>query len=557
MSHRAPPPAGRRDEELRRRRHRVPRPIAAMLALLFALAFSRRALGEHELARGVVIKIELQEIYVSLGVKQGLADGQPLRLKRPIRLRHPITRAPVDDWIPLGSATITQAGSAMSRAVLGPLASAVKVGDLVEVLVERPDPGPSPRSPASPASPSSPSSPATPAPPPADPATLEVLDAFTAQLGQPVEARIAAWEHFLSVRAGSPYAGDLRRELAALRQLRDELSTTSTADRVVLSAARHAARSETAAEIAMPLVFVLEHPEEVASAYLHYRVRGARTFRSLLLTREHEIYLRGTLPAEAVKPPGVDYFVEVSAPSGRSGLALGSPEAPVQVAVPPPPLVETLAAAPRRSSVRIAVDYLDFHTFDRRPGDYTDHMTAATIDFTYRLDSPVHLLGVGYGALSGRGGYADTMWTPLFPPHRSGFQYGYADLEVASAQLPLALGAKLIAGVGRDGFGLGVEGRIRIGDIDQANLLFSASTIAQVGFLSEVRFGVPLSKPLRLGVSVAATDQPAGGDIGVKLGSEVEWLGLGRLSLLLRGSWQGRAIDHGGLGGGAGIGAYW
>lgn len=525
----------------------------------FGFGFGGLARAEVELASGVVLKIEHQEIYISLGAPQGLAGGQPLRLKRPIRLRHPITRALVNDWIPIGSATITQAGSSMSRAVLGPLAASVKLGDVVEVLIERPDPGRPPPSSSSPPAPPGLPAPPLPAGPPPDPHAVEVLEVFTAQLGQPVEARIASWEHFLSTRADSPYAAALRRELAALRQLRDELGSSSAAGAAgrTPSTARHAALTEISAGTALPLVFVLERPAEVASAYLHYRVRGARTFHSLLLTREHEIYLRGTVPAAAVVPPGVDYFVEVSTPEGRAGLALGSPEKPLRVAVPAPPLVEKLAAAPRRSSVHLALDYLDFHTFDRRPGDYTDHMTAATIDFAYRLDSPVHLLGVGYGALSGRGGYADTMWTSAFPPLRTGFQYGYADVEVASAELPLALGIRLIAGVGRDGFGLGLAGRIRLGDLDAANLAFSASSIEQVGFLSEARFSVPLPRAFRLVASVAATDQPGGGDIGVKLGSELEWLGLGRFSLLVRGSWQGRTIDHSGLGGGGGIGAYW
>ena len=60
-----------------------------------------------------------------------------------------------------------------------------------------------------------------------------------------------------------------------------------------------------------------------------------------------------------------------------------------------------------------------------------------------------------------------------------------------------------------------------------------------------------------VGVSVGATNQPNEGDIGVKLGTEVELLASESVSLLVRGSWQGRSIDHGGLGGGAGLGFRW
>jgi hypothetical protein len=530
-----------------------------LLALLVALAAASPARADVELARGEIVKIEPREIYINLGTKQGLTDGLPLRLKRPIRLKHPVTRAVVEDWVPIGVATITSAGASLSRAVIGELTYAVRMGDRVEVLVERAPP-PSPAVPPNSApSPSEPTAPAAPVP---DPATVEVLEVFGAQLGQPVEARIAGWERFLSMRASSPYAEELRRELVVLRRLRDELASGGKgagSEGETVSSVQHHAASSAVSGVALPLVFVLDQPERVASAYLHYRASGARTFRSVLLTREHDIYLRGTLPAEVLTPPGLDYFVEVSTPSGRSGLAIGSPAAPVQVEVEAPPLADAIAPAPGRSSVKLAVDYLDFATLDRRRGDRTDRVVNATVDFTYRLRGPVDSIGVGYGALTGQGGYADAEWTELAPAPRTGFQYGYADLELgtADASVPLALGVKLIAGVGREGFGLGAEGRLRLGGRDAANLLLSASTISQVGFLSDIRFGVPARRDLRFGLSVGATDRPGRGDIGARFAGELEWLGLPWISLLLRASWQGRNIDHRGVGGGAGIGAYW
>jgi hypothetical protein len=60
-----------------------------------------------------------------------------------------------------------------------------------------------------------------------------------------------------------------------------------------------------------------------------------------------------------------------------------------------------------------------------------------------------------------------------------------------------------------------------------------------------------------VGISVGATDQPNKGDVGVKLGSELEVIAIRNMSLILRASWQGRSTMHGGLGGGAGIGVYW
>src|SRR5438067_1716368 len=92
-----------------------------------------RADAEATIAVGAVVKIEQREIYVSLGETQGVASGATLRLKRTVKLRHPVTRAAIDDWIPIGSATITQAAGRLSRAVVGELVHEIRVGDIAEV----------------------------------------------------------------------------------------------------------------------------------------------------------------------------------------------------------------------------------------------------------------------------------------------------------------------------------------------------------------------------------------------------------------------------------------
>jgi hypothetical protein len=526
-------------------------PIAAtILALTLA---PPRAHADDAIVRGAVIKIEAQEIYVNIGVDRGVTGGASVRIKRPVSLRHPVTRALVQDWVPIGSASVTQAGSVMSRAVVGELVAQVKVGDVAEVLVVRPDLRPPPTTATTPTAPA-------PQAPQVDPATAEVLGLFAAQSGQPLDARIAAWERYLSMRQGSPFAAGIRRDLDQLRALRDELRAPTSAHATMpIVTVGHEAPTTAIAGMQVPVVFVLDQPERVASAYLHYRPRGNRTYRSVLLVREHDIYLRGTLPAEVVGPPGIDYFVEVSTPSGGSGLALGSPVDPVAVDVARPTMLDRFGSTPGRSSVKIAADYLSFASLDQRAGDRTDRMITANVDFTYRLDSIVESLGVGYGVYAGRGGFANAVWPDEMAVPRSGFHYGYADLEAGGdlEGVHVTAGGQLIAGVGRDGFGLGVEGRVRIGHRDGTNLALISRTVSQVGFLSDIRLGARLARTVLLGVSVGATDQPNRGDVGVKLGTDLEVIAIRNVSLILRGSWQGRSTLHGGLGGGGGLGFYW
>lgn len=513
---------------------------ALVIALVAAPAIVH---AEDEIARGSVVKIEAQEIYVSLGRDHGIAPGAALRIKRPVSLHHPVTKAVVEDWIPIAAASVTDAGAVMSRAVVGSAVTTIQVGDLAEVLVDRPEPAPP-----------------TPEQQNVDPATAEVLGLFAQQVGQPIDVRIAAWEHYLSIRGGSPYAAAIRRDLDELHALRDQLQPPKSPREGTIASVEHEAMTTAAAGQAIPLVFVLDRPDGVASAYLHYRPRGAKTYRSVLLVREHDIYLRGAVPAAIVSAPGIDYFVEVSSPSGRSGLALGSPQVPIAVDVAEPPLLDTFGPAPGHSSVRMTFDYLDFGNLDRRGGDRTDRQEHATVDFTYRMKGFVESVGVGYGVYAGQGGYANAMWDATNPQPETAFHYGYADVEVGGHDddgIHYSVGGQLIAGVGKNGFGMGGEGRLRIGERETTNLQLIARSIDRVGFLSEVKLDTQPAAPLRVGVSVGATNQPTEGDVGVKLGTELELLATDSVSLLVRGSWQGRSIDHGGLGGGAGLGFRW
>src|SRR5689334_18938127 len=142
--------------------------MRALVAI--ALAVPALAHADDEIVKGSIVKIEAQEIYVDIGAQKGVAHGASVRIKRAVSLRHPVTRALVQDWLPVGSASVTQAGTVMSRAVLGDLVTQVKLGDVVEILVDRPDVAPKPDRPAPP----------PPQGPPVDPQTAEVLGVFAA-----------------------------------------------------------------------------------------------------------------------------------------------------------------------------------------------------------------------------------------------------------------------------------------------------------------------------------------------------------------------------------------
>ena len=513
------------------------------LAIVLVLATTAHA---DDIVRGSIVKVEHEEIYVNLGGVQGVGDGTALRIKRTIQLRHPVSRAPIKDWIPIGSATITQAGKGLSRAVLGELVERVRVGDVVEALVTTETAAPPPPPPAPTDAPRV----------PVDPTTERVLAAFASQAGLTLDARIAAWEHYLSSNPHSPFAAAIQQDVAALHALREQMKVPDPAAPETVEQLAHAAPRAAEPGAPIPLVFVVASPERVASAYLHYRTAKQRTYRRALLVREHDIYLRGTVPAAVVKTPGVEYFVEVTTPHGTSGLALATPAQPLAVAVEAPAIVDRFEEQRGRSTVTLAGEYLDFATFDPREGDRRDALYSASVEVAYRIDSPVQRVGVGYGAIGGQGGFADLAHDPAGSPiPRTGYHYGYADVEVGHARY--AIGGKLIAGVGKEKFGMGVEGRARAGAWDGTNLTLTARTIPEVGWYTDVRLGARPVRDWLLGIVVGATDQPAKHDVAAKLATELQWIGSPHVSVLVRGSWQGRSSIHGGVGGGAALAFTW
>jgi hypothetical protein len=517
-------------------------------ALLGIVLVATSALAD-DIIKGAIVKVEHEEIYVNIGAKQGLADGAALRIKRTVNLKHPVSRAPIVDWIPIGSATVTESGSGLSRAVIGPLIDRVKIGDLVEALVTDATtapvetPKPRPRIDEPPAV-------------PVDPQVAAVLAVFAQQSGLSLDARIAAWEKYLSTAKASPFAAAIQQDVEQLQALRDQMKSNDPAAAEVFEQLDHDAPGAAVAGEDIPLVFVLDAPERVASAYLHYRTRGSRTFTRTLLVRENEIYLRGAIPAAAVRAPGVDYFVEVSTPNGAAGLAFRTPGDPLAVTVKPPPITDRFAERRGRTTLTLSMEYLDFRTFDRREGDRTDRMYDARLDVGYRLESMIRRVGVGYGSIGGQGGFRNIPFDPAGSPlPESGYHYGYADVEVGVPRY--IVGGKLIAGVGKDGLGMGVEGRGRIGAWDGTNLTLTGRKIPEVGYDTHVRLGTRPADDLLLGLSVGATDMPNEGHLAAKLVTEFQWIGNEHVTVLVRGSWQGRSSIHGGIGGGAALGVTW
>ncbi|HEU5054989.1 MAG TPA: hypothetical protein VFU21_00630, partial [Kofleriaceae bacterium] len=454
--------------------------------------------------------------------------------------------APVDDWVPLGSARLAQVGRQLSMAlVAGDLAAQIRVGDRVEIYRAGAEPEP-------PAAPSA--APPDEDLPEVDPATEELLTLWASMSGQWLDARIAGWERYLARRPDSPHAAALREDLAELRRLRDLMrSPDDTLETEALGGIAHRAPSRATAGEAAPLAFLIEDETRLSSAWLHYRRRGEASYKRALLERDGDLYLRGSIPAGAMAAPGVEYFVEVATASGQVGTAVGRPDDPIEIEVERPTVASAFTGAPSRSSVTVRGSYLDFATFDGRSGERTDRFFMTEADFAYRVSRWLSAVRAGFGSVQGEGGFADERYDEMNRPDKVGFNYGYAEIELHPQGSPLGLALRAVSGVGQEGFGLGGEARLRVGDPDGTHVSLGGSRIAELGFLSDLRLQLATIPRAPIGFTVAVTDQPNEGDLGMLFATDVGWRALPWLAPTLRLSYQARTVVHSGLGAGFGL----
>lgn len=508
--------------------------ILAPALVALALAAPGRARADR-VVRGVVVALEAGEAYFDVPAATGVEAGAPARIKHPIRLRHPVTREVVADELPVGATSVALVGESLSMAQLGTLAAEVQIGDVVEVLV--------------PGEPDQPPGALELAPPPpipaVDPDTAAVLEVWRQSAGARLDVRIAAWERFLSAHPDSAHADAVREDLELLHELRRRAPTPLVDSEPVVAGAEHGAPSRALGGEPMPVAVALRAPDEIVAAWLHYRRRGDDTYHRADLRAGGDGYLRGAIPGHAVAAPGLEYFVEVATTAGDAGAAVGRPDAPLSVAVAEPPASDILSSSRGRSRIGIRYTYLDYATFDEAGPE--DVFSLFEADFLYRLRADwLYGVRMGMGVLSGRGGHVDR------PPEGAGFQYGYTELEFRTSDTRAIL-ARLVAGLGKEGLGFGAEGRLRLGREDGSNLSFAVSSLEEIGFLSEVRMQWAAVSAVPLGFAVAVTDQPTGGDLGVRLSADIGVRALSWMQPTLRISYQGRSVEHSGLGAGLGM----
>src|SRR5579862_5982426 len=254
---------------------------------------------------------------------------------------------------------------------------------------------------------------------------------------------------------------------------------------------RHVPPAEATAGVAIQLTAEIADAEQ-STLSVRYRVPAAALgatpgpWQSAPFTRSAGRAWIAEIPADAVQPPGVEYFlVDGDQP------AMGSPSWPVEVAVHRAPEAERTdrdlaRAAGRRSRVHLSAEYVDYGARTIGGVAVADHYDRIDADFSYRLLAyPLEELRFGYTRLVGT-----TPETALGDPNgcstsacarEAGFKVaGWFELGFGLAE-GVRLDGRGIVAATQGGFALGTRIELRLGDRDLTHVAGGVEYLADVG----------------------------------------------------------------------------
>jgi len=588
-----------------------------VLTLLAFVAFAAPAYADPPPpSRHTVLRVDGDDVWVDLGENDGVGAGSELVLYDVVIATHPVTGKKVRDTFEVGRLTVVVAGKklAMAHPADAKAKKRVDPGDevtLASAAVAAHDPWDDTTVPAAPAE-DAPVAAGKNAPPaasaPEDAAAAAsrrraeaqalvdeeaaVRDAWNRSLGKPAPERVEIWKAVLVTWPKGRFAAAIRAEMASLSAQADAEQRLADARAVAAeekeSGGWPLGLSEEDIVVAGPLAYtpprrvyqgeafevaLLEiEPGSVKQAWVHVRPTGAPTYRRIAMTIEPGGALRARVPGDDVRPPGMQYFVEVlDDGADEPENVVGSPDKPavvdVDASAEEPPRQLT-----KRSRVTLLVDYVDF---DGRLGKGHDQYVQFEADFMYRFLGPVYAMRLGFASMAGEGGPKDAIAAGACdtgdmandPCRRVAFTYSYVELEFKLSDL-VAVMVRPMAGGGFatsakdpafDDFrsSVGLRGRVRIGHEQETNLALGVASASSFGTVFEAAFTWDVVPCFPIVLSTQVTDQPVADDFGVRLIADVGYRGLSWVYPSLRLAYQARNIDLSGVSAGFAVNFDW
>jgi hypothetical protein len=520
---------------------------------------------------GYVVELSHGDIVVDIAGDRGAHDGDEVELWRPLKLKHPVTGKIITDRFRIGSLKLTQVRDKLSLAKPeGSLQRKPQPGDVV-ILWRMPaavSPSPS-RKPAAPQAPPSSAAQGK----PLDPEAAEVSEMFESLRGANPTTRIIRCEDYVRKHPHSRFAVVLYEEAQQLRKLiqLENTSTSSAAPRPRLGGFK----PPDEALDHLPISFGVEVAGPATGAVFHSRNRGEVAYGSTPMQAVGKGYYTVTIPADRVRAPELEYFIEATNAAGVAIPIVGDADTPNKVTVHAIPTPKP----PKRheANVTILTDYADYNNWK-----HNDHAWQTEGSVGMRLDDVgVRAVRTGFGVYRGVGGSLDDLDNLGKTARKVGLTYGYIEGEFGISSFVSLIGRGVI-GLEDQGVTGGTQALIRIGNDKKTNLMIGGEILGGVGLRGITELDLNSFEKVPIMFRTEVTNQPAGfaqhdeaklrpavpgtapadisqsqSDVGVRAIAQVGYRVLPGLVVAARGSYQGRTINHAGPGLGGALSYTW
>jgi len=244
-------------------------------------------------------------------------------------------------------------------------------------------------------------------------------------------------------------------------------------------------------------------------------------FEPIELVRKDDASWVAVVPADAVVPPGLDYYLVAG---GQPVFA--SAEWPHTMTVHAAPEDERRArdlarAHGRRSRVNTMFEWVEYGRRSYDTARLDDHYYRLDADFSYRLLTyPLEEIRVGYTRLSGNTLASPEQMCPTAEPCalEAGMKVaGWFELGLAAIE-GVRLDARMIVMATAEGFAVGGRGELRVGAREASHVAMGAEYLADIGANGFFRLGWATVPKLPMAATVEITNLPASHrETGVRL----------------------------------------
>jgi hypothetical protein len=551
------------------------------LALAGAAAAFLGALGEAAAQRapssdvnGVVLAIEQDDLIIDIGSDRGAVEGDSVEIWRPIKLKHPVTGKVFTDRFLIGALQLGQVRPVVSLAkVVGTLTRDPEKGDVIIMASKGPKIAPADTK-AAPAGPgtSAPAGTTEPSGSPQDPEVAGIAKMLDNLRGSDPVQRIRVYEDYVRTQPKGRFARFLYEEAQALRKVY-ELERKRQSD----PGPKEPKQDDTPtlrmfdkpseAVGGQPLRLAVELSEKATGAVLHVRSAGQPAYTSLPMAPAGSGYFAATVPEEKMSGGELQFFIEAATVAGVVVPVVGQSGSPERIELQKPavPALKSKAAG----SVMLLTDFADYNRFK---GNDQVWQTEGYFQMRYD-DTGIRALRTGFGVFRGVGGTVSDLDERGLAPRKVGLTYGYLELEVAPLKAFSIIG-RTVVGLGDDGVTGGGQILFRIGNDLQTNLVLGGELLGGVGLRGFTQLELNTFKRFPILLRIEVSNQPAGADASdaqiddemVSQGSgevggrgivQAGWRIVDPLVVSVRGSFQGRTINHAGPGFGGAVSYQW